>query len=225
MRPDVIAIYTEIVNCPLKCNGITNNAAIGIIPRSFYCEGATDKVDILVVGKNPGTAPDWEMEVYRSKTGKDLVQAHLQIAHDLFYGKKSVGTAFHSNLINRVSGILGVPRDAEAVLARIALTTLVKCQSSGSKQDNLERNTINQCSNRYLMKEIEIFKPVYLLALGKEVYRYLTNPETAKQHKLPVGNLYHPSWNNMKGGEDLYHKTEIPILRKAFLESKNRVCE
>jgi uracil DNA glycosylase superfamily protein len=221
MRNDIIKLYTEVVSCPLQCKGVTNDRERGIIPRSFFTQSSAKQVEILVVGKNPGQAPEWEQAIYQGLSPNDTVSAHLKLVSDLFSKQRSVGTAFHSNLIRRVSGILGMANSAEEVLPLIALTALVKCQSSESSQDNLLNETIQSCVSRYLMREIELFRPVYLLALGNEVYNYLTSPVLKNMHGLKVGKLYHPSWSNMKGGEENYHIIEIPKLREAYLNAKS----
>jgi DNA polymerase len=214
-----LAIFHDIVSCPLSCDGITNDQGVGVIPRSFYCDPSAKRIELLIVGKNPAHAPEWETQRYARITQGNRAEAHLKIVKELFTGAASVGTGFHSNLIRRVAGVLGVPATFEEVFRRAALTALVKCQSAGLKTASLPVSTVQTCAARHLLREIEHYRPAYLPALGGEVYRFLTGPMLAAKHQLPVGELYHPSWSNMRGGERLYFETAIPRLHAEFVAS------
>jgi DNA polymerase len=216
-----ISIFSDIVSCPLRCAGIRNEPERGVIPRSFYCSGSTS-VDLLIVGKNPGHSPEWEQSAYRGLTASVCVKTHLDIVKKLFTGELSVPTRFHANLLRRVGGVLGVAPTLEAVFSRAALTALVKCESIGAKTDNLPLTTAETCADRYLRREIALYKPAYILALGHEAYRYLSQPRVRQIIRLPVGELYHPSWSNMPGGETHYFQTVIPRLHEEFKAALQR---
>jgi len=215
MRP--IDLYQQVVLCPLRCAGITNDPDAGRIPRSFYWGGDGSGVKLLLVSKNPGTAPPHELEAYRGHPRTAWAEVHYGLTQDVFRGAKSVGTGYHVNLVRRVAAILGCEATAEAVFSQTAMTALVKCESSGAKTDKIPDDTLNACSMRFLYRELDLFKPVFLLALGSEVYRFLTRPDVALRHGLPVGELYHPSWTNMKGGEAAYFRDVLPRLRAQYL--------
>ena len=219
-KQKIQTLYSEVTQCPLACAGIRNDQKNGVIPRSFYIRSAPRNIEVLIVGKNPGHAPAWESEIVAATNPRDRAQRHLELVAELFEGKRSVGTSFHANLIRRVAGILGVESTFKAVFSKSALTTLVKCESIGDKTKSLPAATRNTCAYRYLLNEIEILRPIYLIALGGEAYNYLTSRKFAAEHGLPVGNLYHPSWSNMPGGEDTYLRTEIPKLRTQYLRAK-----
>ena len=68
-------------------------------------------------------------------------------------------------------------------------------------------------------REIEILRPAMLLALGSEAYGYLVSKEVRSRHGLPVEQLWHPSWTNMRGGEARYVEEELPRLRCAYLRA------
>jgi DNA polymerase len=93
---------------------------------------------------------------------------------------------------------------------------LVKCESAGAKTDKLPIPTAETCADRHLRRELALFQPVYILALGREAFSYLTQPKLKSIVGLPVGELYHPSWSNMRGGEAHYFQTEIPRLHAEF---------
>ncbi len=99
------------------------------------------------------------------------------------------------------------------------MTALVKCHSEQDKQKGLPKATKDICSDTFLYSEINIIRPNFLIALGKEAYNYLTLSEVQSRHKLPVERLYHPSWTNMPGGVDHYRRSELPRIRKEYLKA------
>jgi DNA polymerase len=212
-----LELYQRVVRCPLGCAGITNDPDTGHIPRSFYWGGNGREVKVLLVSKNPGTAPPNELQAYLTTPRETWAQVHYGLTHDVFQGTKSVGTGYHVNLVKRVAAILGCEATAEAVFRESAMTALVKCESAGAKTDKIPADTLTTCSTRFFYQELDLFKPRYLLALGSEVYRFLTRPDIAERHRLPVGELYHPSWTNMKGGEAAYFRDVLPGLRAHYL--------
>lgn len=169
-----------------------------------------------MVSKNPAQSPEWEQREYIGLTGTARARAHLDIVKKLFTGDLSVRTRFHANLLRRVAGVLGVDPTVETVFSRSALTALAKCESIGEKTDSLPLETAETCAARYLRREIALYEPAYILALGSEAFRYLTQPRVRKLIGLPIGELYHPSWSNMPGGEAAYFQTEIPRLHEEF---------
>lgn len=210
-------LYSEVTLCPLQCAGISNDRRAGIIPRSFYWGGTSPYVNLLVVSKNPGHAPDWERNLYARTSPEDITDVHLQVVRDLFDGARSVPSSYHVNLVRRVAAVLGVEANATEVFKRAAMTALAKCQSAGPKTAKIPRHTYSACAERYLLREIAHFKPVYLLALGTEVFDFLTSAPVASRHGLRVGKLWHPSWSNMPGGEAAYFAQEIPALRREYI--------
>lgn len=213
-------IFSRVASCPLRCNGIKNDPDRGVIPRSFFCLVPPEDVELLVVGKNPANTPPWEARLYQGRKPEQRATAHIEVVKDLFWGVRGVDSSFHLNLIRRVAGILDVDPSPESVFKRVALSALVKCESSGDKTDALPMDTISTCVEQHFLAEVKTYQPAYLLALGNEVHRYLTRPEVLARHRLPVGKLYHPSWSNMKGGEAMYFATEIPRLRAEFQRAR-----
>jgi uracil-DNA glycosylase len=214
-----LKLYHEVVQCPLHCNGITNDRSLGFIPRSFYWGKNGRDVQLLIVSKNPGTAPAWEVQRYLQADPERWAQVHYDLCHDVFGGALSVGSGYHVNLVKRAAAILGCEATAEAVFSQAAMTALAKYQSAGAKTDKVPDATFTACSERYFFREVALFKPVYLLALGTEVFNFLTRPDVVARHGLPVGKLWHPSWTNMPGGEAAYFRDELPRLRAQYLEA------
>ena len=210
-------LYSEVTRCPLQCRGIRNDRSSGIVPRSFYWSESSGDVNLLIVSKNPGQSPDWEAALYAQTAPEDLAAVHLQVVHDLFDGTLSVPSSYHVNLVRRVAAVLGVPANATGVFRFAAMTALAKCQSFGSKTARIPDQTYSTCAERFLLQEIRHFKPVYLLALGTEVFEFLTNPRIARLHGLRVGKLWHPSWSNMPGGEAAYFSQELPALHNEYI--------
>ena len=210
-------LYSEITLCPLQCSGIRNDRSSGIIPRSFYWGDSSIDVNLLIVSKNPGHSPKWESALYARTAPEHLADVHLQVVRDLFDGMRSVPSSNHVNLVRRVAAVLGVAANSTEVFRYAAMTALAKCQSFGSKTAKIPGQTYSACTERYLRREIEHFKPVYLLALGTEVFEFLTSPRIAQLHGLKVGKLWHPSWSNMPGGEAAYFAQELPALHHEYI--------
>ena len=221
------SLYSEVTSCPLHCAGITNNRRDGIIPRSFFWGEASSSVSLLVVSKNPGNGPTWESDLYVRTPDEELVSVHLGVVSDLFNGIRSLPSRYHDNLVRRVAAVLGIAAKPAEVFRYAAMTALAKCQSSGQTTSTIPGQTFSTCAERYLFREIALFKPVYLLALGNETYNFLMRPSIAAQHRLKVGRLWHPSRSNMPGGEDAYFANELPSLNvehTAALRSHGRSC-
>jgi len=217
IQAERLGLYTDIVQCPRQCPGIVNDRRQGLIPRSFYWQSSDSAdVSLLIVSKNPASSPAWERDLFARTAPKDLVSAYLQSAGDVFNGVLSVSSSYHSNLIRRVAAVLGVESSPEAVFRHAAMTALAKCQSSGAKTDKIPHVTFETCAETHLFREIAMFRPVYLLALGNEPFEYLTEPRVAARHGLRVGKLWHPSWSNMPGGEAAYFERELPALRREY---------
>jgi hypothetical protein len=213
---EALKIFTAVISCPLRCQGIRNEPQRGVIPRSFFFSRGPG-VDLLLVSKNPADAPAWEREKYAALPEAERAAAHLDVVRGLFTGTLAVRSSFHVNLLRRVGAILDCGPTIEAVFARTALTALVKCESSGEKTAKLPLTTATTCAERHLAHELAYFRPAYILALGREAFTYLTQPRVQAIVRLPIGELYHPSWSNMRGGESQYFQTEIPRLRREFL--------
>jgi uracil-DNA glycosylase len=193
-----LEIFSAVIACPLHCEGIRNEPERGVIPRSFYF-GSNAAVDLMLVSKNPADAPQWERETYAALPVGERVAAHLEVVRGLFTGVLSVRSGFHGNLLRRVGAILNVEPTFEAVFARTVLTALVKCESAGAKTAKLPRTTAATCAERHLARELAYFRPAYILALGHEAFSYLNQPRVRAIVGPPIGELYHPSWSNMRG--------------------------
>ena len=213
-------LYAKAATCQNGCAGIRNEPERGVIGRSYYCPFDPTDVNLLMVSKNPGIGCDEENKIYQPLSGKERVFAHEKFVTEAFQGgNRMVTSMYHRNILSWVSIVLGVEDSHDAVFRKAALTALVKCESWEIKTDKLPEPTINRCSDEYLFCEIEIIRPSFLLALGGEVYSYLTDSSIRDRHNLPVGKLYHPSWTNMRGGVEKYKSEALPKLREQYLEA------
>lgn len=208
--------------CRRGCAGVDNDPVAGVMGRSFYCPFDPANVTLLMVSKNPGQGSVEEAEIYRPLDGVRRVSAHESFVKDRFEGRNTLITSrYHANILSWVSVILGVEPEHDAVFRKAALTALAKCQSIADKTEKLPEATQMTCAENFLFAEIELIKPKFLLALGGDAYRFLCAPDVVSRHKLPVGNLYHPSWNNMRGGVERYVREELPLLRSQYLNASS----
>jgi DNA polymerase len=213
-------LYASVMTCASGCDGVRNDPVNGYGGRSFYCRAEHSGVEILLVSKNPGQCHPDEAKIYAPLNGPERVRVHEDFVRNCFTGGNALVTSrYHANIIRWVSIILGVPEAPDEVFSRAVLTQLVKCESAGHKTDSLPNHTKDACADRYLYREIELLRPKYLLALGSEAYKYLARADVADKHRLPVGELYHPSWTNMRGGEARYIAEKLPQLREQYLRA------
>jgi uracil-DNA glycosylase family 4 len=199
----LISIYTKICECASeKCKNfeeIYNCPSKGSPPRGFYTT-ATETVEVMVVGKNPGHVLESEANTYINLYGEDLVKAHWEFSKKTFNKLAELSrndrrsTTFHSNLLAYLSEILEVSRDV--VFNKVAYTNLVKCSTNGDEQANLTKRSIDECFTNHLKTEIDFFKPKVIFALGREVESYLRKQEILKQY--PIAYIKHPSYHYRK---------------------------
>jgi DNA polymerase len=214
---ELIDLYASATTCAMRCSGIQNDPANGIMGRSFYCPDESAGTDILLVSKNPGISDPRENALYSPLSGRDRVRAHEDFVRARFLGSNHIiSSRYHANIVSWVSVILDVPAEHDAVFTRVAMTALVKCHSANLKTDLLPDVTKDACAGTFLYREIQLLKPKFLLALGNEAFEYLARPNVVARHRLPVGKLYHPSWCNMRGGVARYIAEELPMLREQF---------
>lgn len=185
-------LYARVTQCRKQCDGIINDSRAGLIPRGFFSVDGVTSRPLMLVSKNPGNAPSWERLAYVESAPQSLGTLHLKLAHEMFVGRRGVGSRYHINLIRRVATILGVAPNANAVFQQAVLTALVKCQSSVDRHATLPSSTKVECAETHLFAEIAFFRPVYLLALGNETYDFLTREDISDRHGLKVGKLWHP---------------------------------
>lgn len=214
------SIYSKITVCNKRCQGIYNEPATGIMGRSFYCPFDVSGISLLLVSKNPGISDPRENRIYAPLTDRERVTAHEDFVKRAFLGTNKIITSrYHPNILQWVAIILAVEPTHDAIFRRTAMTALVKCHSEQDKQKGLPKATKDICSDTFLYSEINIIRPNFLIALGKEAYNYLTLSEVQSRHKLPVECLHHPSWPNMPGGVDHYRRSELPRIRKEYLKA------
>jgi uracil-DNA glycosylase len=79
------------------------------------------------------------------------------------------------------------------VFKHAAYTNLVKC-SMQDEQGLLRGATMSECFKRHLRREIDFFKPVALVAFGREVEQFLERAAREGLHDRPVFYLKHPSY-------------------------------
>lgn len=147
----------KLVKCNLNCEGINNNPKEGIIPRCLIPEKRSGTNTCIVVGLNPGKCKKKERDYYLAKGIKY---------------ESVVGYFFESNLSSRP--YFKRTRDLITRLGfdgDILWTDLVKCESLG-KNGKIPVQTLRVCINRFLRKEINLFKCSTIFALGNVAFDF-----------------------------------------------------
>jgi hypothetical protein len=221
MRPDLPEFYSSVCACPnsaRECPGVVNAPRDGCPPRGFFSAASPGSVSILVVGKNPGHLLETERSLYLGKSPPEIAAAHLAFAGRGLTGGldshpgASRNLRFHRNVVRYLTVLLAAP--PAAVLRQVAFTNLVKCSTLG-EQDRLAGRTMRECYQRHLRREIEFFGPRMLLALGREVERFLRAAQAMERAPVPVLYIKHPSYNYSRA-------TEAGIL-EALREATKRI--
>jgi len=146
----------KLVKCDLNCEGINNNPKKGIIPRGLIQERRNGKNSCIVVGLNPGKCKIKEREYYLKKGIKfdSLSEYFFENLYNLPYFKRT------RDLIT----LLGFD-------GNILWTDLAKCECLG-KNGRVPIQTLRVCINKFLRKEIEIFKCSTIFALGNIAFDF-----------------------------------------------------
>lgn len=147
----------KLVTCNLNCEGINNNPKLGIIPRCLIQENRNGKKSCVIVGLNPGKCKNQERQYYLTKG----------IKFNSLYGY-----FFESNLNNRP--YFKRTRDLITLLGfdgNILWTDLTKCECLG-KNGRVPVQTLRVCINKFLRKEVELFKCSTIFALGNIAFDF-----------------------------------------------------
>ena len=133
-----------------------------------------------------------EPELFRCRTGTDLFRAYRDYQERLYPDPGKVrepSTRFHRTLFRYISYFLDTPH--ADIYLHAAHTNLVKC-STPNEQSRLSATTMAQCYRQYFLTELDLLRPKVLLALGREVERFLLARQV--DHGLPVIYIKHPAY-------------------------------
>lgn len=216
MNSKMIDFYADVVRCSNsteRCPGIIKDAQNGCPPRGFYTQGNPGDISIMVVGKNPGHVLAKERSMYIGESPEGIVQKQFDFIGSIFESTYSGSSGdsrslrFQKNLLRYLAYFLDMSE--KDVFKKCVLTNIVKCSTIG-EQDKLSSRTLSECFNKYLLKEIELFRPKVILALGREVETYLKTAGV----ELPVIYIKHPSYFYRKDKE----KWELETIKSKILE-------
>lgn len=193
-------LYLCCMNCEntaALCPGIWKDIPAGVPPRGFRFQVAP--VKLLVVAKNPGHPLQGETDLFRGRSGADLLRAYRRFQQDLYPDPRRVrepSTRFHATLFRYIAYFLDIP--PTDIYRHAAHTNLVKC-STPDEQAKLNPKTMAQCYRQFFREELRLLRPKVLLALGREVERFLLKMQP--DHALPVVYVKHPSYRYSKASE------------------------
>lgn len=148
-------IGENLVRCDLKCEGINNNPKRGVIPRCLIQEKRNGKKKCIVVGLNPGKCNAKERKYYLNN-GISFVS--LAGYFDQIQNRRYFKEA------RELITLLGFDGD-------ILWTDLAECECLG-KNGEIPIQTLRVCINRFLRKEIDLFKHSTIFALGNVAFNF-----------------------------------------------------
>lgn len=194
-----------------------------MIPRAFEFS-LSPRPKLLVVAKNPGHPLDklGECQFYVGRTGEDLFKSYLKWREHFLttvLASKDNSLKYHKNRNRYLRFILGysnrlepydeysrrildtnvVREDHTKVMRSVAMTNLFKC-STRNEQEKLKASDVAPCYNKFFLKEVNLFRPRAILALGNEVYNILRKLDTVRRLP-PVVGIRHPSYFYAKQSE------------------------
>lgn len=228
-------LYISCINrrCNNYCNsGIEKDIIKGGPPRGFYFENPS--ADILIVSKNPGSPLPDESKNYIGKTNENLYEAYKNFVKEIHRKlenlEKDPSLKFQKNLFRYISYFFDIPNpvkineiyqiNIKGIYQKIAQTSLVKC-STVQEQGKLTQYVMEECYKTYLKKEIEIFNPKLLLALGVEVYDFLEKKKN--DHYKDVIYIRHPSYFYQKNKEkEILKIIQHQIAEKLGIKKTNK---
>ena len=209
MNDKIRKFYVGVMNCEYTndhCPQAWKDISSGLIPRAFTpCKSW--QASILVVAKNPGHPLDGESTYYRGKTGEDLLDAKERFdleKQEWIRTNNDRSLRYHKNLRRYLRYFLSISPRLEtykeykrsycaehdkAIFRHVALTNLFKC-STQDEQEKIKSESLQTCYDKYLLREIELWHPKVILALGEEVSEFLKKQDLT----VPLVSINHPSY-------------------------------
>ena len=161
----------------------------------------------MVVAKNPGHPLNGECNYFKGKTGEDLLKAKEEFDREKYERIRATNDRslrYHKNLRRYLRYFLGMSRKLETyekyqhsycsehekeIFQHVALTNLFKC-STANEQERIRTESFQTCYDKYLAREIRLWRPKVILALGEEVLRFLEKQNLT----VPLISVRHPSY-------------------------------
>lgn len=209
MNEKIRKFYIDVMNCKYtnnNCPQAWKDSSLGVVPRAFTpCK--SQQASILVVAKNPGHPLNGESDYFRDKTGEALLKAKERFDLEKqawIQTSKDRSLRYHKNLRRYLRYFLSISPRLEtygeykrtycsehdkAIFCRVALTNLFKC-STEDEREKIKSESLQTCYQKYLLREIELWRPKVILTLGDEVSAFLKK----KNLTVPLVSIKHPSY-------------------------------
>jgi uracil-DNA glycosylase len=220
------SFYITVMSCKCsksECPQSWKDFKSGWVPPRGFNPCKSNAVKILVVGKNPGHPFKEEPPLYKGKRGENLLKAKEKwdsVKYKMLRETKDKSFIYHKNLRRYLRYFLELSKKLEKyeeykydqdhekeISEHVAYTNLFKC-STKCEQEIIKDTSFENCYEKHFDEEIKLIRPQTILALGKEVEKFL------KRKQLNVIYIKHPSY--------FYRKNdELNILRNKKTELKN----
>ena len=208
----LVDFYETVLRCSNKerdCPKTRKTPRKVYFQKGFYTEGEPGKISYMVVAKNPGHPLEAEMNLYWG-SNRDMAKTHLYFVRRIFYdpfvkegekqksnfsGSDRRSLVFHKNLLRYMCWLMDVPEShpdkVKRVFEKTLYTNLVKCPTHIESGEVLDSVTMDNCFRKHFLREIDLFSPKVVIALGREVYNFLR----IGRINIPVVFIKHPSRN------------------------------
>jgi len=224
------AIGRDIIQCTdgqrKMCTGARNDQTNGYYPRSFFLEWPdASKVEVTVVGPNPGNASELEKEFYKLSarcnhkgmaTYDDCARAWRAVAREGNYHKR----------IRHLLDEVGLKKEKRGIL----WTELAFCEGK-----NLSKKTLEHCCENFFEERISklLLEGTYVFCVGKDPFNYVKDlpMEKVPQKKgWKIVGFYHPTpaWGKPRFPSYFVREKDVrldscelkPEIRKSFEKVK-----
>ena len=212
-KSDLIASFADVISCDL-CDEYTSQKLLRDnlenVPQPGYIGKDYEKSKLLLVGQNPGLAPDRMLsrdKIY-TKSLRDLASLRTIESYDNFY--ETVVDFVPEWPVNRNYFPL---EECDLSLDDIAYCNVVRCRTQGNAAPS--KRLITNCSERHFVSFLNVVNPSVVIFIGKWAHDNAA-------HLLPKGTK-HSFMNRMRslrGEERLKNRSEVVSLVKLGL-SKN----
>jgi uracil-DNA glycosylase len=225
--------YIKVMNCTCsrsECPQSRKDFKSGWAPPRGFNPCKSNTANILVVGKNPGHPLEKEIPFYKGKRGENLLKAKEEWdsfkCETMLPSIKDRSLKYHKNLRRYLRYFLELSKKLETykeyhtsysldhekkISEHVAFTNLFKC-STKCERERIKDASFENCYKKYFKEEIKLIRPQCILALGKEVTKFLKS----KQLEVPLISIRHPSYFYRKNAELNILRNKKTELKKAL---------
>ncbi|MFH1613259.1 MAG: uracil-DNA glycosylase family protein, partial [bacterium] len=186
-------VSDKIINCN-KCYRLREITKYPM-PHIYY--NNLSKVNIFIVGQNPGTENNYS---------KVKIENFIKKYHDLWWEC-------------RVGKYIRKEFGDDFLKEKIFFTNICKCSSP--KNSKLEKEEVENCK-QFLLDQLKIIRPKIIITLGNEAEETINSLDLFD--KVNIINLFHPSYFRYNNDPDLIkiQSNKIKKIKEQFINDDEK---